>query len=145
MKQLLARVGSTVMSATAVYLARVWWRADRHNFICVFCSLFAGWVAPHNPFDLTTFELGDARLPPAWMAEGRARSRHRRSGRGCSILSALIYGARISLAVGLISVACRCRWWSAWRWRSDRGLLRRRDRCLPDARLRVMLSFQPFW
>ncbi|MBP7960146.1 MAG: ABC transporter permease, partial [Acidovorax sp.] len=22
--------------------------------VCVFCSLFAGWVAPHNPFDLST-------------------------------------------------------------------------------------------
>lgn len=31
--------------------------------VCVFCSLFAGWVAPHNPFDLSTLELSDARLP----------------------------------------------------------------------------------
>ena len=35
-------------------------------FVCVFASVFAGWVAPHNPFDLTTLELSDARLPPAW-------------------------------------------------------------------------------
>ena len=34
-------------------------------FVCVFCSVFAGWVAPHNPFDLATLNLGDARLPPA--------------------------------------------------------------------------------
>eukprot|EP01030_Chromulinospumella_sphaerica_P021755 gene21755-21711_t len=34
--------------------------------VCVVCSVFAGWVAPHNPFDLATLELGDARLPPAW-------------------------------------------------------------------------------
>ena len=32
--------------------------------VCVFCAVFAGWVAPHNPFDLTTLELSDARLPP---------------------------------------------------------------------------------
>ncbi len=32
--------------------------------LCVFCSVFAGWVAPHNPFDLSTLELGDARRPP---------------------------------------------------------------------------------
>jgi hypothetical protein len=34
-----------------------------------FCALFAPWVAPHNPFDLSTLELADARLPPAWDAE----------------------------------------------------------------------------
>jgi len=38
--------------------------------ICLFCSVFAGWVAPHNPFDLTTLELSDARLPPAWSGNG---------------------------------------------------------------------------
>lgn len=27
--------------------------------VCVVCSVFAGWVAPHNPFDLATLELGD--------------------------------------------------------------------------------------
>src|SRR4029078_10871705 len=35
-------------------------------FICVFCAVFAHWVAPHNPFDLATLELGDSRLPPVW-------------------------------------------------------------------------------
>ena len=41
--------------------------------VCVFCALFAGWVAPHNPFDLATLELSDARLPPAWSPEGYDR------------------------------------------------------------------------
>lgn len=36
-------------------------------FVCIFCAVFAGWVAPHNPFDLATLELGDSRLPPAWL------------------------------------------------------------------------------
>ena len=38
--------------------------------VCVFCSLFAGWVAPHNPFDLSTLELSDARLPPRMDCRG---------------------------------------------------------------------------
>ncbi len=42
-------------------------------FVCVFCALFAGWVAPHNPFDLTTLELMDARLPPAWLEGGTSK------------------------------------------------------------------------
>jgi peptide/nickel transport system permease protein len=74
-------------------------------FVCVFCALFAGWVAPHNPFDLASLELSDARLPPAWEAEGRAKYLLGTDDQGRDILSALIYGARISLLVGLASVA----------------------------------------
>ncbi|GAB3662494.1 ABC transporter permease [Ramlibacter alkalitolerans] len=73
-------------------------------FVCVFCALFAGWVAPHNPFDLTTLELGDARKPPAWLADGTARYLLGTDDQGRDILSALIYGARISLVVGFASV-----------------------------------------
>jgi peptide/nickel transport system permease protein len=72
--------------------------------VCVFCSLFAGWVAPHNPFDLSTLELSDARLPPAWSAEGSRKYLLGTDDQGRDILSALIYGARISLVVGLASV-----------------------------------------
>ena len=73
-------------------------------FVCVFCALFAHWVAPHNPLDLTTLELSDARLPPAWMENGSARYLLGTDDQGRDILSALIYGARISLVVGIVSV-----------------------------------------
>jgi peptide/nickel transport system permease protein len=73
-------------------------------FICIFCAVFAGFVAPHNPFDLTTLELSDARLPPAWLDEGKAKFFLGTDDQGRDILSALMYGARISLAVGIISV-----------------------------------------
>ena len=73
-------------------------------FICVFCAVFAPWVAPHNPFDLATLELSNARLPPAWSAEGTTRFLLGTDDQGRDILSALMYGARISLAVGLASV-----------------------------------------
>jgi peptide/nickel transport system permease protein len=73
-------------------------------FLCVFCATFAGWVAPHNPFDLTTLVLSDARLPPAWEAEGSRKYLLGTDDQGRDILSALMYGARISLVVGVISV-----------------------------------------
>ncbi len=73
-------------------------------FICIFCAVFAGIVAPHNPFDLTTLELSDARLPPAWIEGGKATFFLGTDDQGRDILSALMYGARISLAVGFISV-----------------------------------------
>ena len=73
-------------------------------FVCVFCALFAEWVAPHNPFDLTTIDLSQARLPPAWMDDGKATFPLGTDDQGRDILSAVMFGARISLLVGLASV-----------------------------------------
>ncbi len=72
--------------------------------LCVFTSVFAPWVSPHNPFDLATLDLADARLPPAWMEEGSRRYLLGTDDQGRDILSALFYGARISLLVGVASV-----------------------------------------
>lgn len=72
--------------------------------VCVFCSAFAPWVAPHNPFDLATLELSNALLPPAWSPGGNTSFLLGTDDQGRDILSALMYGARISLAVGMASV-----------------------------------------
>ena len=72
--------------------------------VCVFCAVFAGLVAPHNPFDLTTLVLSDARKPPAWLPEGSATYLLGTDDQGRDILSTLMYGARISLVVGVVSV-----------------------------------------
>jgi peptide/nickel transport system permease protein len=73
--------------------------------LCLFCSLFAPWVSPHNPFDLATLNLSDARLPPAWIEGGNRTYLLGTDDQGRDMLSALFYGARISLLVGLASVA----------------------------------------
>lgn len=73
-------------------------------FVCVFCAMFAGWVSPHNPFDLATLNLADARLPPAWYEAGQRTYLLGTDDQGRDILSAVIYGARISLVVGVVSV-----------------------------------------
>jgi peptide/nickel transport system permease protein len=72
--------------------------------ICVFCAVFANWVAPHNPFDLATLDLMNARLPPMWQEGGNPAFVLGTDDQGRDILSALMYGARISLLVGLASV-----------------------------------------
>ena len=110
-------------------------------FVCVFCSIFAGWVSPHNPFDLAALELGDARLPPAWEAEGTTKYLLGTDDQGRDILSALIYGASISLVVGMVSVVLSVMvgvllgllagFWGGW---LDAFLMRVCD---------VMLSFPP--
>ena len=72
--------------------------------LCVFCAVFAPWVAPHNPLDLASLDLIDSRLPPAWMPEGKSKYLLGTDDQGRDILSALMYGSRISLFVGLASV-----------------------------------------
>lgn len=72
--------------------------------VCVIAAVFAPWVAPHNPFDLATLELSNARLPPAWSEYGNPSFLLGTDDQGRDILSALMYGARISLAVGVASV-----------------------------------------
>lgn len=72
--------------------------------LCVFAAVFAPWVAPHNPFDLKTLSLMDARLPPVWMAEGQTKFLLGTDDQGRDILSAIMFGSRVSLLVGLASV-----------------------------------------
>ncbi|MBA2722781.1 MAG: ABC transporter permease [Methylibium sp.] len=72
--------------------------------VCLLCALFAGWVAPHDPFDLATLNLANSRLPPAWLEGGRGSYFLGTDDQGRDILSAVIHGARISLLVGLASV-----------------------------------------
>jgi peptide/nickel transport system permease protein len=73
-------------------------------FVFIFCALFAQWVAPYNPFDSASLELMDSRLPPAWSAEGSSKYLLGTDDQGRDILSALMYGTRISLVVGFASV-----------------------------------------
>ncbi|MFG6416225.1 ABC transporter permease [Roseateles sp. DC23W] len=68
------------------------------------CALLAEFVAPHDPFDLATLELMDSLKPPAWVEGGEAKYQLGTDGQGRDILSALMYGTRISLLVGLASV-----------------------------------------
>ena len=72
--------------------------------LCLLGALFAPWLAPHNPSDLATLDLADSHLPPAWLADGRATYPLGTDDQGRDILSSLLYGARISLMVGLSSV-----------------------------------------
>lgn len=64
-------------------------------------ALFAPWVAPYNPFDLSTVSLLDAKQPPAWIEGGTWAYPLGTDHQGRDILSAAIYGVRVSLAVAI--------------------------------------------
>jgi peptide/nickel transport system permease protein len=72
--------------------------------VCLFCALFASVVAPHDTQNLATLELSDSRLPPAWLPDGKSTYAFGTDDQGRDILSALMFGARISLLVGVASV-----------------------------------------
>ena len=65
----------------------------------------APWIAPHNPFDLATIDLLDALKPPVWLAEGTTKYLLGTDSQGCDMLSALMYGTKVSLLIGLAAVA----------------------------------------
>jgi peptide/nickel transport system permease protein len=71
---------------------------------CVGGAVFAPWLAPHDPFDLASLNLLDALKPPAWMPGGSATYLLGTDDQGRDVLSTIMYGARISLAVGAASV-----------------------------------------
>ena len=74
------------------------------TFLFFFVTIFAPFIAPHDPFDLASIDLMDASLPPAWFLDGEARFLLGTDDQGRDILSTIIYGSRISLFVGFVSV-----------------------------------------
>ena len=73
-------------------------------FIILLCSVFAGIVAPYNPFDPATVSLMDAFTPPMWSEGGSASFILGTDQQGRDMFSTMIYGSRISLIVGFASI-----------------------------------------
>jgi peptide/nickel transport system permease protein len=66
---------------------------------------FAGpLVAPQNPYDLAQLNLLDAFKPPAFLEGGEAAHLLGTDEQGRDLFSAMLYGARTSIFVGLVGV-----------------------------------------
>jgi peptide/nickel transport system permease protein len=67
-------------------------------------AIFAGWVAPQNPYDLAQIDILDGSLPPG--TEGFTGFVYHlgTDEQGRDMLSAMIYGLRISLFVSAVAV-----------------------------------------
>jgi len=106
------------MSNVAGWLRRAWshdlaW-SFRHSPVtilaavltlaCVGGAAFAPWLAPQNPFDSGALNLSDGFTPPAWTQGGKAAYLFGTDDQGRDLLSAIMYGARISLGVGVAAV-----------------------------------------
>jgi peptide/nickel transport system permease protein len=74
--------------------------------VIVLVALFAPWLAPQNPYDLTRLDLLDARQPPGTQSMvGGMTYWLGTDGQGRDMLSAIMYGLRVSLVVGVLSGA----------------------------------------
>ncbi|CAM3908007.1 ABC transporter permease [Bordetella tumbae] len=74
------------------------------TLVIVIGALCAPIIAPHNPFDLASLNIMDANTPPAWNPDGTADFLLGTDDQGRDILSAILYGSRVSLFVGFASV-----------------------------------------
>ena len=73
--------------------------------VFLFAALFAGPLAPMDPYDLTKVDLGNFLLAPAWMEGGHPDFPLGTDDQGRGILSTILYGLRTSLIVGITVVA----------------------------------------
>ncbi|MFT0849603.1 ABC transporter permease [Achromobacter sp. F4_2707] len=94
------------------YLRQIW-QSYRKNWVAcvalavlltaVFMSVFAAWVTPQNPFDQSILDLMDSRLEPGEVGSGGYVHILGTDADGRDLYSAIVYGMRLSLFIGLTS------------------------------------------
>ena len=75
------------------------------TFLFFAAAVLAGLLSPQDPFDPAQLELLNSRLPPLWESGGQAPFLLGTDQQGRDMLSAILYGLRISLLVGFLGVA----------------------------------------
>jgi peptide/nickel transport system permease protein len=74
--------------------------------IVVLAAVLAPWIAPQNPYDLGSLEILDSKLPPGSLSgDGSMRYWLGSDEQGRDLLSAILYGLRISLYVGVLAIS----------------------------------------
>jgi len=71
--------------------------------IIILSAIFAPWLAPQNPYDLAALEIMDNRAPPGHVGIDGNRYLLGTDGQGRDVLSAMLYGLRTSLGVGVLA------------------------------------------
>lgn len=98
------------MSKASTPLRRFWaeFRENRIAIVALvvvvllmFLALFASLVSPQNPYDLANLSLMDSRRPPGFVGTGGYTHILGTDPQGRDLLSAILYGLRISIQIGL--------------------------------------------
>lgn len=69
-----------------------------------FIAIFAPWIMPQNPFDLLQLDIMDNMLPPGSQLASGATAWLGTDDQGRDLLSAIAFGLRTSLFVGVVTV-----------------------------------------
>src|SRR5215470_3647682 len=67
-------------------------------------AIFASVLSVQDPFDPAQLQLINSRIPPLWEADGQSPYLLGTDEQGRDVLSAILYGLRISLVVGVLGV-----------------------------------------
>jgi peptide/nickel transport system permease protein len=99
--------------------------------IIALLAIFASWIAPQNPYDLAQLDIMDGRLPPGSKSLAGYTYILGTDDQGRDMFSGMLFGLRISLAVGVGSaifaaiVGTSLGLLSAWLGgRADAGIMR---------------------
>lgn len=109
---------SNIDTATSSRFARLrqsdlWWSFTQQKSavfaailltVLIVSAFAAPLFVPQNPFDPAQLELINAEFPPIWLEGGRWPYLLGTDTQGRDILSAILYGSRISILIGLASV-----------------------------------------
>ena len=90
----------------AYFASRIAAAASAVLLLMILAALCAPLLAPQNPYDLMTLDIMDSRLAPGTRSgDGRMHYLMGTDEQGRDMLSAILYGLRISIAVGFASTA----------------------------------------
>ncbi len=73
--------------------------------VLILAAVFAPFIAPQDPYDAAQLDMWKAELPPVWQEGGEWPFLLGTDTQGRDLLSAILYGTRISIVIGLASVA----------------------------------------
>ncbi len=72
--------------------------------IVILAALLAPWMSPSDPTDTASYNLMDSEIPPLFTGQGDPRFVLGTDNQGRDLLSAILYGARTSIAIGIGAV-----------------------------------------
>jgi peptide/nickel transport system permease protein len=73
------------------------------TLVIVLAAIFAPYIAPKNPYDLTQITILDSNNPPIWMEGGQSPYVLGTDDQGRDVFSTILYGSRQSIAIGLMA------------------------------------------
>jgi peptide/nickel transport system permease protein len=76
--------------------------------LMVLAAVLAPWLSAIDPTLLTSLNLIDAEIPPRWIEGGDSRYPLGTDNQGRDLVSAILYGARVSIGIGIAAVIVSC-------------------------------------